>query len=1212
MAITLLEREQIQKVFIAMLNAAPSITYLDQLVGYAGRVDVLARDLGETSAFKSIYPVALTNEEFANKFVANFVGNTASAEARAYVAEEVVKSLEAGVSRADTLFNVVVALQSVPDGDATFGNTKLAFENKVKVANYYAITLGGTATDLALLQGLIANVTPETDVSTPEALQAAIEATPAGTTGQTFMLTKGLDNVPGTSGNDTILGAIDGTNTELQTLSSLDVINGGAGVDTLKVSHNSAAGKTAAITLGNLSNVEVVEIDSTSTVANDADVNTSTIAGVTNLNYIRSAADFKATVANTTDVSISGATAGIAVDGGKNITVTDATVDQAITLGATTKGAVGTITVTDTKVGTGAIAINGGTDVTVNLTGSTATGDLKIGQGPAAADKPTGAVKVTSVTAADVNADTTQHDITITGGSTVEVTQTASSTKAGSNAEAWTAAVITQGDVAVAGANGTTSVTVNQTKSTAAVNAVKAVAGVTESASVKFGALKEGQSIIIGSATKDGNLDAGELKFTAAKDLNAEEVAQAFANLTNPDAQAGGKVVNGTYSFAPGTTSFTTWTSGAATGDTVVFSSTAAGPQTDLNAKTLPKAAETVTDPVVTPTNGVTAVPAVTGVLGVQTGTVTIDDNATAAAAAITTVTLDGYGATGIGATKTLSKLATLNLSNSGSTGTAGETDAAVTVNAAGVATLALNLNNVQGAVSLDGAADNALKTLNVTTSGVNSTFGLTAAAVETLTVAGDKVLDIDTGSTLTALKTVTVTGSAGLSLGAPAALTSVNTSATTGAVAATIDGTKTTYTGGAGVDTVTLTTGTALTKAIDLGAGDDTLSFAAVAVSGSSAVLNGGDGIDTLSMNAARAVALGGATQTFYTNFERLLINDNGTGTVNLANLGFTNYVTTSGSTGSLVLNNLANNGTVVLTAAATTDVTVGIKDADTGATDVLNAVLSSSGNLAAGKLVAANVETVNISTVDTEVVVAPAVQTKNVDSLTLTADKATTVNLSGSADLTLTLTGSTAVTLVDASTMTGGLTLIANGATAGTEVRGGSGNDVLTASGENDVLKGNGGNDTFNLTDLTSAYGGAGADVFNFAVNSNLTKVSKVYEVGAGDVFNLKDSGTVGAGAVVTKFYATGAQYNPDTTTDVAGKVNAALAQTGEGEASWFNHNGNTYIVIDADDASDVAAGNADAYQAGQDTVIQIIGTFDLGTGASFNVSTGTLEIL
>lgn len=281
MAITLLEREQIQKVFIAMLNAAPSITYLDQLVGYAGRVDVLARDLGETSAFKSIYPAALTNEEFANKFVANFVGNTASAEAQAYVAEEVVKSLEAGVSRADTLFNVVVALQSVPDGDATFGNTKLAFENKVEVANYYAITLGGTATDLALLQGLIANVTPETDVSTPEALQAAIEATPAGTTGQTFTLTQGVDTPVGTAGNDTFVAADHNkvnTVTDPREIFGLgDDIKGGAGTDTLTVLGDGALG---AIQLAKFSSVEKANLTSDSALGANQNVDlTSLVAG---------------------------------------------------------------------------------------------------------------------------------------------------------------------------------------------------------------------------------------------------------------------------------------------------------------------------------------------------------------------------------------------------------------------------------------------------------------------------------------------------------------------------------------------------------------------------------------------------------------------------------------------------------------------------------------------------------------------------------------------------------------------------------------------------------------------------------------------------------------------------------------------------------------------------------------------------------------------
>lgn len=189
MAITTLERTQIEKVFIAFLNAAPSITYLDQLVGYAGRANVLAKDLSKTDSFLSIYPAALTNDEFAGKFVANFIGSTASDAAKAYVKDEVVKSLNAGVSRGDTLFNVVVALQSVPDGDPTFGTTKKAFENKVAVADYYAVTKLGTATDLATLHNVIAGVTASSDVSSSTALDTILSGT---VTGQTFTLTDSL------------------------------------------------------------------------------------------------------------------------------------------------------------------------------------------------------------------------------------------------------------------------------------------------------------------------------------------------------------------------------------------------------------------------------------------------------------------------------------------------------------------------------------------------------------------------------------------------------------------------------------------------------------------------------------------------------------------------------------------------------------------------------------------------------------------------------------------------------------------------------------------------------------------------------------------------------------------------------------------------------------------------------------------------------------
>lgn len=253
MAITTLERTQIEKVFIAFLNAAPSITYLDQLVGYAGRADVLAKDLSKTDSFLSIYPVALTNDEFAGQFVANFIGSTASDAAKAYVKDEVVKSLNAGVSRGDTLFNVVVALQSVPDGDPTFGTTKKAFENKVAVADYYAVTKLGTATDLATLHNVIAGVTASSDVSSSTALDTILSGT---VTGQTFTLTAGSDNFTGTAGNDTFeAGVANGAGGLVDTLQGIDQLSGGAGIDTLNATLNSAG--LVAPSLSGIENVNV-------------------------------------------------------------------------------------------------------------------------------------------------------------------------------------------------------------------------------------------------------------------------------------------------------------------------------------------------------------------------------------------------------------------------------------------------------------------------------------------------------------------------------------------------------------------------------------------------------------------------------------------------------------------------------------------------------------------------------------------------------------------------------------------------------------------------------------------------------------------------------------------------------------------------------------------------------------------------------------------
>ena len=219
---------------------------------------------------------------------------------------------------------------------------------------------------------------------------------------------------------------------------------------------------------------------------------------------------------------------------------------------------------------------------------------------------------------------------------------------------------------------------------------------------------------------------------------------------------------------------------------------------------------------------------------------------------------------------------------------------------------------------------------------------------------------------------------------------------------------------------------------------------------------------------------------------------------TLNLENLGFTNYVTTAGTaiaaaTDKLVLDKMVSGATVVVTAAG--DVTAAVKDAATATADVVNVVLSSTNNLAAGTFTSANVETINISTIDTEVVVAPNVQTKNVDSLTLTADKATTVNATGAADLTLTMTGSTAVTLIDGSSMTGNLTVTSLNVTGANAIKGGAGADVLTGSY------------------LTALTGGAGKDTFVLNVPTNVNTYSSVLDFSSGDAIDLDvaNGGTV-----------------------------------------------------------------------------------------------------
>jgi S-layer protein len=248
---------------------------------------------------------------------------------------------------------------------------------------------------------------------------------------------------------------------------------------------------------------------------------------------------------------------------------------------------------------------------------------------------------------------------------------------------------------------------------------------------------------------------------------------------------------------------------------------------------------------------------------------------------------------------------------------------------------------------------------------------------------------------------------------------------------------------------------------------------------------------------------------------------------------------------------------------------------------------------DLDAGTITIAGVETIELSSNDTTTSVVSAVDE---NTLTVVADTATTINVSGAADLDLTTTAAN-LAILNAAEMTGNLTYTDAGATAGTIVTGGAGNDVLTAVGSNDVLNGGAGDDTLTGDDLSQLTGGAGADTFVMNLSSNSNSYSTITDLQAGDVIEFTGGNVVFSSAAQT--------LGSTASFDAYTNATVVALDAGANDAGWFQFGGNTYIVQSDDDVS-----NTVNFENGEDAIIQITGLVDLSS-ASYNLSNGTLEI-
>ena len=591
-------------------------------------------------------------------------------------------------------------------------------------------------------------------------------------------------------------------------------------------------------------------------------------------------------------------------------------------------------------------------------------------------------------------------------------------------------------------------------------------------------------------------------------------------------------------------------------------------------------------------TNAVTSVAVVGGT------TINLQDRSGASAvtgSGLTNVTLNGN----TGAASIVSDgLTSLSLTS--------EAQNATVTAAAGARALTVNLNGVTGGAITDATAT----TVSVRNSGAASSgVSVNAASATSLSVDATGAALTLADASIGSATSLVISGSANVvinGLSSVASLTSVNASGSTASVSlAPVLATGVSYIGGSGIDTISTSTG--VTVAIATGAGNDFVTYGGPVAGGT---INGGADTDTISMTAAQAATATGSTAfaAAVTGFEVLSLSAaTGAATaINMANAGVgVNNLSIAGATvGALAVSGALANFTLTQRAATTfaSSVTLAV---DTGGADNVNlAFKAADGFTNTAAITIANVESIAITTTDADTVAQTALIVTPV-----TAAAATTVTVAGNMGVSL-IGGlaQTVLTSLDASGLTatgafGGLTWTSGALGTAATVKGSAaGNDTLNLSavtaavtltlgtGGNTVSTGSG-NDTITIgaaTGVNNVNVGSGTDtVILNGIQTTSTNMTVITGMTAGDKINLlgvKNGATISAQATMG---AAGAAPG-----SLAAGLTTAAAGNGSGTTifKWFQFGGNTYIVEDTSAAA--------TFVNGSDTVVQLIGAFDLTT--------------
>jgi hypothetical protein len=171
--------------FVVAFAAAPGATHMAQLaeaVNFGLPLQQIVEIFTTKKQFTDIYPTTMSDRDLATLLVTNIVKSSASEDARteAVNAIEAVLSPAIGWSRGKMLYTVFGNLANKTPNDPVWGGTAQQFQKQLAVARYFTEEMGVQTESLATLRGVLANVTPDSDVSTIDKIVQIIGTIPPG------------------------------------------------------------------------------------------------------------------------------------------------------------------------------------------------------------------------------------------------------------------------------------------------------------------------------------------------------------------------------------------------------------------------------------------------------------------------------------------------------------------------------------------------------------------------------------------------------------------------------------------------------------------------------------------------------------------------------------------------------------------------------------------------------------------------------------------------------------------------------------------------------------------------------------------------------------------------------------------------------------------------------------------------------------------------